>query len=128
MFNTRSFQKKQVVPTPRLPPGNLAWAKYRSQIFDFERLGLDAPTQAREPSKQPYILDIVFKAAQTFLFLMNQEEPEAPTANALKETKSTVTKSEEGEIETTTALLGLFPRNQGTEKKRKKIQKITSWN
>jgi hypothetical protein len=44
-------------------------------------------------------------------FFRNQEEAEAPTANALKETKSTVTKSEEGETETTSARLGLFPRN-----------------
>ena len=69
-----------------------------------------------------------FDGESGFFFLRNQEEPEAPTANALKETKSTVTKSEQGEIETTTALLSLFPRNQRTEKERKKIQIITSWN
>ena len=35
-----------------------------------------------------------FDGESGFFFLRNQEEPEAPTANALKETKSTVTKSE----------------------------------
>ena len=61
---------------------------------------------------------------QPIIFLRNQEEPEAPTANALKRAKSTVTKptkSKEGETETTSVH---HQELREQRRKRKKSRKL----
>jgi len=63
--------------------------------LSFSRLGIPHPSKGIfQKPLYGFMGYLRFDGESGFFFLRNQEEPEAPTANALKETKSTVTKSE----------------------------------